>query len=382
MDNERPNTMAKYTTVELFRFDNGGGVKEYQAMIHVNNQQLTFKQQLDAIISSKRLCIEQLEGAVPVFERYYISDAANQADEITAVTAGISRCAVSIIQQPPLDRTKVALWLYLQTGMETGQTSEGLHEVRHGGYRHLWCGSAHNEEKDSQQQTLKLLEEYASQLSSTGCTLANNCIRTWFYVNDIDLNYNGLVKARNQMFSTAGLNTDTHFIASTGIGGRQASPQVLVQMDAYAIDGLTNEQIQYLHATTHLSPTSKYGVSFERGTAVSYGDRRHVFISGTASIDSQGEVVHVGDIGKQAIRMIDNVEALLNEADCSLNDIASITVYLRDTADYALVKSIFDKRFHGKPCIIVLASVCRPKWLIEMECMAIRKIASPQFPSF
>ena len=42
---------------------------------------------------------------------------ANQADEIIA--ADLSLCAKSIIQQAPLDGTKVALWVYLMTGVET-----------------------------------------------------------------------------------------------------------------------------------------------------------------------------------------------------------------------------------------------------------------------
>ena len=65
-------------------------------------------------------------------------------------------------------------------------------------------------------------------------------------------------------------------------------------MDTYAVDGLKSEQIHYLYAPTHLNPTYEYGVSFERGTYVDYGDRRQVFISGTASINNKGEVVCPG----------------------------------------------------------------------------------------
>ena len=67
-------------------------------------------------------------------------------------------------------------------------------------------------------------------------------------------------------------------------------------MDSYAVDGLEPGQIQFLYAPTHLNPTYEYGVTFERGTAVTYGDRKQVFISGTASIDNRGEIVYPGDI--------------------------------------------------------------------------------------
>ena len=101
-------------------------------------------------------------------------------------------------------------------------------------------------------------------------------------------------------------------------------------MDTYAVDGLKSEQIHYLYAPTHLNPTYEYGVSFERGTYVDYGDRRQVFISGTASINNKGEVVYPGDIRKQTERMWENVEALLKEAGCTFDDLGQMIVYLRD----------------------------------------------------
>jgi hypothetical protein len=49
-----------------------------------------------------------------------------------------------------------------------------------------------------------------------------------------------------------GLTPNTHFIASTGIGGTPADPKALVQMGSYAITDFEPEQQRYLHALTHL----------------------------------------------------------------------------------------------------------------------------------
>ena len=49
-------------------------------------------------------------------------------------------------------------------------------------------------------------------------------------------------------------------------------------LDAYAVDGLQAEQIRFLHAPEYLNPTYEYGVTFERGTAVEYGDRKQIFM--------------------------------------------------------------------------------------------------------
>jgi enamine deaminase RidA (YjgF/YER057c/UK114 family) len=153
-------------------------------------------------------------------------------------------------------------------------------------------------------------------------------------------------------------------------------------MDNYAVAGIKEEQIHYLYAPTHLNRTSDYGVSFERGSYIDYADRRHVFISGTASINNKGEIMFPKDVEKQTYRMLENVEALLKEAECTYDDVMEIIVYLRDIADYDLVQDLFEKRFANKPYIIVHAPVCRPGWLVEMECMAIKKINKHELPTF
>ncbi len=366
---------------DVFQFDNGTEVREYHMMIHAASPRLSYTQQLEAVLNAYNQLIEgPLKGSQAVFKRYFLSDSANQADEV--IVADITDCAKSIIQQAPLDGTKIALWCYLMTGVQTGISKSGLYEVRHGQFRHLWNGSAHNMAANSEYQTRLLFNEYNMQLLQEECTLEANCIRTWFFVCDVDLNYGGVVRARNQFFFTQGLTNKTHFIASTGIGGRQADPNVLSQMDNYAIAGVKKDQIHYLYAPTHLNRTSDYGVSFERGTYVDYADRRQVFISGTASINNKGEVMYPKDIIQQTHRMWENVEALLAEADCTFEEVGEIVVYLRDTADYELVSELFAERFKGKPYVIVHAPVCRPGWLIEMECMAVKQINKPEHAAF
>lgn len=361
-------------------FDNGTEVREYHAIIQVTAGSLPWAQQLDAVMSAYQELLSSVPDAQAVFKRYFLSDAANQADDV--VVADVTDCAKSIIQQAPLNGTKIALWVWLMTGVQTGMTASGLYEVRHGSFRHLFNASAHNLAANSEYQMRLLFNEYVMQLAEEGCKLSDNCIRTWLFVNDIDLNYGGVVRARNQVFFTQGLTVNTHFIASTGIGGRQQDTNVLAQMDNYAIAGVSQEQIHYLYAPTHLNRTSDYGVSFERGTYVDYADRRHVFISGTASINNKGEVMFPKDIVKQTARMIENVETLLAEAECTLDDASEMIVYLRDVADYQVVRDVFAQRFPDKPVVIVHAPVCRPGWLVEMECTAIKAISNPNHPQF
>ena len=375
--------MSEQTSIEIFKYEVPEGVCEYHAILRVTNPLLTYAEQVECLLGAYgSLLGGELKGAVAVFKRFFLSDAANQANYLQALHAEHSDCALSVVEQPPLDGTKVAMWVYLQKGVQTKTLPNGIYEVSHGGYRHLWMAGACNQASNSEYQMRLLFNDYVMQLLENGCSLADNCIRTWLFVQNVDVNYAGVVKARNEGFVTQNLTDKTHFIASTGIAGRHANPKVFVQMDAYAVDGLQKEQIHYLYAPTHLNPTYEYGVSFERGTYVDYGDRRHVFISGTASINNKGEIMYPGDVRKQTERMWENVETLLKEADCGFEHVGHLLVYLRDIADYTVVKGMFDKRFPNIPKVFLLAPVCRPGWLVEMECMAILPKHNEAYPAF
>lgn len=380
---QRSVVRGEGSMAEISKFEVEGGVTEYHVMVHATRPDQSFQEQLDAVLNAYYNLIDtELKGASSVIKRYFLSDAANQYDTLLASVPEAPACACSVVEQAPLNGTKVALWAYLLTDIGAGSFNEELYRVQHGTYTHLWGGTSVSHAPSSEEQTSLLLKHYVMQLLSNGGHLADDCIRTWFFVQNVDVNYAGVVKARNEEFFTQNLTSKTHFISSTGINGRNADPSVLVQLDTYAVLGLKPEQIKFLYAPTHLNPTYEYGVSFERGTRVDYGDRRQVFISGTASIDNKGNVLHVGDIRRQTERMWENVDALLSEAECGFEDVGQMIVYLRDVADYAVVNEMFEKRFPGIPRVIVHAPVCRPGWLIEMECMATKEVKNEEYPCY
>lgn len=366
-------------TVELSTFAREGKIKEQHAILHIEPRGELFAEQFNRIYRAEQALLANplCAGSKAIFKRYFLSDATNQQPLVRID----KDCSVSCIQQPPLDGSKVAAWLYLVHDMDV-ENQDGLVIASHNGYQHLWKMGMHEHKGDSAWQTESLLIDYEETLQRHGATLADNCIRTWFYVRDVDTQYAGMVKARRDNFIEQGLTEHTHYIASTGIGGLPADTRALVQLGTYALIGFRPEQQRYLYAKTHLNSTYEYGVTFERGTCMDYGDRRHVYISGTASINNKGEVVHIGDIVRQTERMWENVEALLAEADTSFEDVAQIIVYLRDVCDFSTVKNMFERKFPNTPYLITLAPVCRPTWLIEMECVAIKATDTSDFRDF
>ena len=363
-------------------YDVEAGVRECHVMVRAYPCG-SFNQQLGAVRTAfDEVCAGRCAGLAPVFVRYFLSDAANQEPELGASLDELHGCAVSVIEQPPLDGTKIAMWAILQSDMTMSRTEENIWVAEHGGYGHMWVAGVSLEGGDSCSQTREMLDAYDASLQKQGCSVADDCVRTWFFVQDVDENYAGVVKGRKEMFDRVGLTKDTHYIASTGIAGRNAAKTSLVTMDAYAVKGLEAGQIRYIKGSTHLNPTHEYGVTFERGTAVEYGDRRHVVISGTASIDNKGEIVHPGEVAMQTQRMLENVEVLLDEAGCSYDDVMHMIVYLRDIADFTQVRTMFEERFPDHAKVYDWAPVCRPGWLIEMECMVIRAVNDNEYKTY
>ncbi len=349
------------------------GAWECHVIISVERPGLPFSDQLREIEHEFQAYLrDRGDGMTPVFMRWFLSDAANQAQSISKDF----NCAMSIVEQPPLDLTKVALWVWLMEDVEVSSLPDGSYSVRHGEYTHLFEGSRCRPGEDSHCATYDMLAATQKMLNEKGGSLIGNCVRTWFFVQNVDVNYGGVVSGRNSLFNECGLTRNTRFIASTGIGGRHADKTATVQMDSYSVIGLHEGQMKMINAPDYLNPTYEYGVAFERATSVDYGDRRHLFISGTASIDNRGEIVWEGDIRHQTLRMLTNVEALLKAAECGWDDVGQMLVYLRDMADAGIVRKMFEERFPDIPYLILLALVCRPGWLIEMECMAMKPVST------
>lgn len=323
-------------------------------------------------------------NATPVFKRIFLSDVANQADIVRDIFGDIPG-ALSIIGQPPLSAhgARTAMLAIAVVSPDSCISNGSVTNVVRGQYTDLWtaslCGAPGEESKMA---TESIFSRYESILTNHGMSLSDNCMRTWFYVRDIDNRYAGMVTARNEAFSNCGLTRNTHFIASTGIEGTGATTHSVVTFDALAVKGLKPIQIKYINAPTHLNPTSEYGVAFERATAIDYGDRRILYISGTASIDDRGQIVAEGDIVGQTRRMTENVRALLEAGECKPSDLSHILLYIRDIADRHTATMIVEVSFPGVPIICVAAAVCRPGWLVEMECMAIADINNTAFPPY
>ncbi|OXU14180.1 Rid family hydrolase [Sedimentisphaera salicampi] len=378
--------------ISVSKFKNKSGTEEY----HLTFQPLNYAsagRQLSWIHAAYKDALRELglDNQSALFRRFLCSDLVNQADllegfDFSSSDTARAGCAVSKVCQPPCGEAKVCLWAY--------------HAVKHGSpaakqlgsscvsftpdkQKHLFCASLSSTEAESSYlQTYAVFDDLAGRLEANSMTLKDNVVRTWFYVQNVDGNYKGLVDARREIFEKEGLTKDTHFIASTGIEGAWTDPACKVLLDYYAIDKPAEGQVQYISAPEHLSPTHIYGVTFERAASINYADRIHTLISGTASIDKEGEIVHPGDFEGQFDRTAENIDALLKAAGSSRQNLAAITAYLRDPSDSVPAERLIESCFPGVPSLLVVAPVCRPGWLVEIEGVAVTPADQPDMPDF
>src|SRR3990172_9380254 len=118
--------------------------------------------------------------------------------------------------------------------------------------------------------------------------------------------------------------------------------------------------------------------SFSRGLRLDIKGITILLISGTASVDENGQTVHAGDFRAQTWRTYRNITSLLEAEGASWKDVVRTTCYLRDIErDYAAFNEVRTQFFREQGLSPLPAStgiqaiLCRPDLLIEIEAMAI-----------
>jgi enamine deaminase RidA (YjgF/YER057c/UK114 family) len=121
--------------------------------------------------------------------------------------------------------------------------------------------------------------------------------------------------------------------------------------------------------------------SFSRGMRIELNGLVILLISGTASIDEDGKVAHIGDFRAQLHRTYHNITGLLASEGATWKDVVRTTCYLRDIErDYAAFNEERTKFFAEQGLDPLPAStgiqaiLCFPELLIEIEAIAMFQV--------
>lgn len=103
---------------------------------------------------------------------------------------------------------------------------------------------------------------------------------------------------------------------------------------------------------------------------------RLIYLSGQVALDSQGQVVGVGDFAAQVRQVLHNIDCALASVQAQRQHVVKLTIYVvgLDYASHgeALAQYLGDLSSFGHPAATLLSvqGLARPEFLIEIEAVA------------
>ena len=120
--------------------------------------------------------------------------------------------------------------------------------------------------------------------------------------------------------------------------------------------------------------------SFSRALRFDLGGHKVLLVSGTASVNDQGQPEHIGDFNAQLWRTYRNITNLLKAEGMSWHDVVRTTNYLRDIerdyAEFNKIRTSFYSWLGLNPLPAatgIQARLCWETLLVEIEVIAICK---------
>lgn len=103
-----------------------------------------------------------------------------------------------------------------------------------------------------------------------------------------------------------------------------------------------------------------------------------LFLAGQASMDSQGLIVHEGDIKAQTRQALENVKAMLEAAGFTLDDVVKETVYVTDMKYLIDIMDVRSQYYKEPPpsTYVGVKSLSLPELMVEIEVIAAKPKSS------
>ncbi len=98
------------------------------------------------------------------------------------------------------------------------------------------------------------------------------------------------------------------------------------------------------------------------------------FIAGQVALTPDGSLVGVGDVDAQLRQVFANLRAAVEAAGGTLNNIASLTVYVKDIAHHRNYLKVLAEEFAGwRPAetLVQVAALGLPELLVEIQATAV-----------
>lgn len=101
---------------------------------------------------------------------------------------------------------------------------------------------------------------------------------------------------------------------------------------------------------------------------------RMLFISGMTARSAEGGITGVGDITAQTHQVCQNLQAAVEAAGGTLEDIARVDVYVTDIRHFDAIHAVRRQYFTGvapASTMVEVSKFVKPEYLIEMNAIAV-----------
>lgn len=217
-------------------------------------------------------------------------------------------------------------------------------------------------------QAQSVLERMEAALHAKGMTFSH-VVRTWFYLDRILDWYGEFNAARSAFFTDRDIFAGV-LPASTGVGVANPDGAALVA-GLLAVKPVASRVSVCAVPSPLQCPAPDYRSAFSRAVEVQIAGRRHLYISGTASIDPHGVSAHRGDLDGQISLTMAVTGALLESRNMTWADATHAIAYFRDLAGAPRFAAYC--RAHGFGALRAApmqATICRDELLFEIELAA------------
>jgi 2-iminobutanoate/2-iminopropanoate deaminase len=111
---------------------------------------------------------------------------------------------------------------------------------------------------------------------------------------------------------------------------------------------------------------------FSAGVKVRAGQL--IFVSGQVARNAAGETVGRGDIRAQTRQALENVQAVLEAAGATMDDIVKVTVFVTDVRHLAAIHEVraeYFRKDYPASTLVEVKSLVSPELMIEIEAIAV-----------
>ncbi|MCT4601549.1 MAG: Rid family hydrolase [Marinifilum sp.] len=223
-----------------------------------------------------------------------------------------------------------------------------------------------------EKQTATLLENMNSILHQQGMSF-KEVVRTWFYLDNILEWYDLFNVCRTHFFEEEKI-FENLVPASTGIGSGNTFGAEIIG-DLIAVVPKTSE-VKISRADSPLQGSAMdYKSSFSRGIEINFPYHNLLYVSGTASINQQGETICIGNPSKQVQQTMEVVDKMLMAAKMNWNNVTRGIAYFKnhEYIEYFL-KYCRENNIDISSISLFTADVCRDDLLFEIELDAIKSM--------